>query len=191
MLKVFTKSSIVVAVVDVGSEAADVTFADSDAHQFIPFGIVKVGDYYSGTGYLPLIQIAQPTIDPITQKIAPAPSALVSGVWTQQWSISALTPAEIAVNQAAAAQAMQAAILAGMASLFDTVAQKKHYDNRITCALRAGYTGPFQTEGAAFATWMDACNQTGYTLLAEVQAGTRPMPATVADALALLPIAPW
>lgn len=86
---------------------------------------------------------------------------------------------------------MQQQIAAAMTALFDTTAQAKHYDNRITCAMRAGYAGPFHDEGQAFATWMDACNAAAYTLLAEVQAGTQPMPGTVAEALALLPAAPW
>lgn len=75
--------------------------------------------------------------------------------------------------------------------LFDSTAQSKHYDNRITCALRAGYPGPFHDEGVAFATWMDNCNAQGYAMLAQVQAGTMAMPATVADALALLDPMVW
>jgi len=60
----------------------------------------------------------------------------------------------------------------------DSVARQRRYDNRITCAVRAGYAGPFQAEGQAFAAWMDAQNAKAYTLLAEVQAGTRPLPET-------------
>ena len=82
-------------------------------------------------------------------------------------------------------------IVKAMEQLFDTTAQSRHYDNRITCALRAGYTGPFQAEGVAFATWMDYQNAKGYAMLAQVQAGTMPMPATVADALALLDPMVW
>lgn len=82
-------------------------------------------------------------------------------------------------------------IVAAMESLFDTTAQSRRYDNRITCALRAGYAGPFQAEGLAFATWMDAANATAYQLLAQVQAGTMAMPATTTEAMALLPAMVW
>lgn len=82
-------------------------------------------------------------------------------------------------------------IVAAMESLFDTTAQSHRYDNRITCALRAGYSGPFQAEGLAFATWMDSCNATAYQMLAQVQTGTMSMPATLADALTLLPEMVW
>jgi len=84
-----------------------------------------------------------------------------------------------------------AEISAAMDKLFDTTAQAKHYDSRITCAMRAGYPGPFHAEGVAFATWMDSQNAKAYAMLAEVQAGTREMPATVDAALALLDPMVW
>lgn len=77
-----------------------------------------------------------------------------------------------------------------MTDLFDTTAQTKHYDNRITCALRAGYSGPFQPEGVAFAQWMDACNEAGYQIMAQVLAGQITQP-SVAELLALFPAIVW
>lgn len=59
---------------------------------------------------------------------------------------------------------------------YDAVAQSRRYDNRLTCALRAGYPGPFQSEGAAFAVWMDEQNAYAYEQLALVQAGDRDQP---------------
>lgn len=59
---------------------------------------------------------------------------------------------------------------------FDRKAKEKNYDNRITCSLRAGYPGPFQVEGLAFAQWMDACNAHCYEVTQEIQAGTRTIP---------------
>lgn len=73
----------------------------------------------------------------------------------------------------------------------DATAQARRYDNRITCALRAGYPGPFQVEGQAFALWMDACNLAAYTLLAEVQVGVRPLPKTTQALIEALPPMVW
>lgn len=86
---------------------------------------------------------------------------------------------------------MVAEITKAMDALFDVTAQSKHYDNRITCTLRAGYPGPFQAEGTAFASWMDTQNAKAYQMLADVQAGTMPMPASVESALALLDPMVW
>lgn len=101
------------------------------------------------------------------------------------------TPPALPVYVPPPAVDMQAEIVKAMDALFDTTAKSKNYDNRITCALRAGYPGPFQAEGIAFASWMDAQNAKAYLMLAEVQAGTRPMPATVDEALALLDPMVW
>ena len=73
----------------------------------------------------------------------------------------------------------------------DTTAQQRRYDNRLTCALRAGYPGPFQAEGIAFAGWMDQCSALAYQLLAEVMQGTRPMPDSPQALIDLLPVMVW
>lgn len=73
---------------------------------------------------------------------------------------------------------------------YDSVAQSLRYDNRLTCALRAGYPGPFQAEGIAFATWMDECNSYGYQVIEDVKAGLRPMP-TTEELISELPKSPW
>lgn len=73
---------------------------------------------------------------------------------------------------------------------YDEAAQSRKYDNRLTCALRAGYAGPFQAEGQTFAVWMDTCNALGYQVMAEVAAGMRPLP-TEDELIALLPPLVW
>lgn len=80
--------------------------------------------------------------------------------------------------------------IAAMEAHYDTKAQERRYDNRLTCALRAGYPGPFQAEGQAFAVWMDTCNALGYQIMDEVLSGTRPVP-TVAELIADLPVLEW
>lgn len=76
-------------------------------------------------------------------------------------------------------------------ALLDATAQSRRYDNRITCALRAGYVGPFQAEGKAFASWMDTCNALAYQIQAEVLAGTRSVPNTVSEFLSEMPEMVW
>ena len=80
---------------------------------------------------------------------------------------------------------------AALVAHLDQVARERRYDNRITCAVRAGYPGPFQAEGQAFAEWMDGCNALAYQLLAEVMNGTRPMPDSPQALIDLLPAMVW
>jgi hypothetical protein len=60
------------------------------------------------------------------------------------------------------AAAIEANITAELEHFFDSKAQERRYDNRITCAMRAGYPGPFLAECRAFAMWMDSCNVYAY-----------------------------
>lgn len=73
----------------------------------------------------------------------------------------------------------------------DAKAQERRYRDRVTCAMRAGFTGPFQAECLAFAQWMDACNVYAYAQLAAVQAGQRPPPASVEAFVDELPDLIW
>lgn len=69
----------------------------------------------------------------------------------------------------------------------DGVARQHRYDDRKSFALRAGYVGPYQSEGIAFAQWMDNCNVQAYALLGEVLDGTTSMP-TIQAFIATLPV---
>lgn len=136
--------------------------------------------------YMPVQPTAKPTFDPLTQKVVEQAPALVDGQWVQQWSVEQMTLQE----QQEAAQKLVDRYTETLTRHLDATAQQRRYDNRVTCALRAGYPGPFQAEGQAFAQWMDQCNALGYQILAEVQAGTRPMPSE-AEFIAMLPPMVW
>jgi hypothetical protein len=73
---------------------------------------------------------------------------------------------------------------------YDSVARQRRYDDRYTCALRAGFNGPFQAEGQAFAAWMDACNAHAYGVLELVKSGERETP-TAEALIAELPEMTW
>ena len=75
-------------------------------------------------------------------------------------------------------------------AVLDAEAQTKNYDDIKSLALRAAYAGPWQAEGLAGATWMEACWSKCYQIMTEVMAATRPQP-TVAELLAELPIMEW
>lgn len=84
----------------------------------------------------------------------------------------------------------QAQIIAQYESALDThldsVAKLHRYNDRFSFALRAGFAGPYQAEGVAFATWMDTCNAQAFSLLQEVLDGTAELP-TVEDFISSLP----
>lgn len=107
--------------------------------------------------------------------------------WETAWTVRAKTAEELeADKQALIAQYEQALV-----NHLDSVAQSKRYDNRISCSVRAGYPGPFQAEGQAFASWMDTCNATAYQWWAQIEAGTKPMFASTDEFIAALPVMVW
>lgn len=97
----------------------------------------------------------------------------------QQWAQVPMTPTEI-----------ERILIASLDAHFDATANQRRYRDRYTCAVRAGYTGPFQAEGQAFASWMDTCNALGYQIMAEVQAGTRAIP-TPEELIGAMPAMVW
>jgi 3-polyprenyl-4-hydroxybenzoate decarboxylase len=78
-----------------------------------------------------------------------------------------------------------------LTSHMDSIAQTKRYDNRITCALRAGYPGTFQEEGKVFAQWMDTCNVIAYQMMEDVIKGQRDYPKTDEEFLSEFPSIKW
>lgn len=140
----------------------------------------------AGVGLVSVQPTDAPTVYPLTQKAVEVLPQQAGGVWVQAWQVVDLTPEE----QTQAAGVVLEDYADHLTAYLDQVAAWKRYDSRINCAVRAGYPGPFQQEGTAFASWMDACNDLAYQVLAEVQAGTRLLPSK-AEFLGLMPTAPW
>lgn len=68
----------------------------------------------------------------------------------------------------------------------DRVAQEKGYDNILSACSYAADVNAFQAEGQAFLKWRSDAWAQAYSVLSEVQAGTRPLP-TPEEAVAMLP----
>ena len=155
------------------------------AHQHTSFGELDTEAERNAIG-LYTIEAVYPEFDRDLQTATPLGVAQIDGKWCRVFSV-ADKPLDPAAKDAIIARRYEDALTAHL----DATAQSKRYDNRITCALRAGYSGPFQAEGAAFAAWMDQCNALGYQMLAEIQAGTRPMFSDTAAFIAEMPAMVW
>jgi hypothetical protein len=101
-----------------------------------------------------------------------------------QWVAAGNTAKDPAVDPAA----LQAKLVAFVQSIMDSKAQSYHYDNLTTAVTYAEEPSvpKFQTEGQAFRAWRSQVWATAYSILAEVQAGTRSFP-TVSEVPSLLP----
>lgn len=126
-----------------------------------------------------------PEYDPELQTVVPESVGFKDGKATQTYRVEQL-PLSPEETIGILVRRYDAALTAHL----DKVAAERRYDNRITCSLRAGYPGPYQAEGIAFATWMDTCLYAAYELLQKIQAGTAAIP-TVEEFIASLPVLQW
>lgn len=150
----------------------------AEAGASIPAGQVY-GDWF------PILPSAPPVAGD-GQIVEPSAPVKKAGKWYMGWSVREMTPAELEQRNAQTI-AEYTAFLEGK---FDAAAISKRYDNRLTCALRAAYPGPFQAEGAAFGSWMDECNAIAYALLLKVMAGEAEAP-TTEQLWAMMPEIVW
>lgn len=73
----------------------------------------------------------------------------------------------------------------------DKVAQAKGYDNRLSCYVRAGFSGPWQEECTTFASWSEQCYQAVYSVLEQIKNGKLEEIPNFAQVKSTLPNPPW
>ena len=87
---------------------------------------------------------------------------------------------------------LMAEIVAATQARLDTFAQTRHYDGILSACSYATSTLPkFQAEGQYCVQARDATWAALYTILAQVEAGERPLPAGYAELEAELPVLAW
>lgn len=108
--------------------------------------------------------------------------------WETAWAVRSLNSEELAERVAALMQN----IVSQTQQRLDDFARTRGYDGILSaCTYAASTFTKFQTEGQYCVNARDATWASLYTLMAEVQAGTRPMPGGYADVEASLPALAW
>lgn len=144
-------------------------------------------------GYALVFTTPQPDHDRLTQSVREATPQLSSkGTWEQAWEIVALDADTIAANQAAEAKRITEEIVFNTQKRLDTFAQTRNYDGILSACTYASSSVPkFQAEGQYCVGARDATWAKLYEMLAEVQAGTRPVPTGYDDIKSELPTLEW
>lgn len=135
----------------------------------------------------PVVVPEQPSYSIFNEKVVWGTPIVINGVWTHQWVVVPLTPEESAEILSSVLGDYDRALN----DHFDSVAQTKQYDSKITCALRAGFSGPYQQEGIAFAQWMDSCNESAYQIYAAIASGEMQPFDSEEDFIATFPQMVW
>lgn len=165
---------------------------ESQVRQRFPQTSFPAQGFTPPDGYVKVQPTPRPDADPIAQRVIELPPAEVGGVWMQQWDVEALTPEEVAANQAAAAQSLQQSIVAATQERMDEFARTRNYDGILSaCTYATSAVPKFAAEGQYAVQARDATWAALYQFLADVQAGTQPVPTGFADIEPDLPTLEW
>lgn len=139
-------------------------------------------------GMVAVTPTAQPTFDPLTHKLVEGDPVFYDGEYLQVWNVVALTAEEIAQAQ----QALISDITEQTQERLDSFARTRGYDNIVSaCSYATSSHQKYGLEGRYCVTAREATWDTLFTMLAEVQAGTRPVPTGYADIEPELPVLAW
>ena len=131
-----------------------------------------------------------PFADEATQKVVERIPVFNASAqqWEQDWQVVALTADELQARDTA----LYESVVAATQLRLDTFAQERGYDNILSaCTYASSTVVKFATEGQYCVDARDATWDALLTMLAEVQAGTRPRPSGYADIEADLPVLVW
>ena len=99
---------------------------------------------------------------------------------------------EVAANQAAAAQALQQSVVDATQRRLDDFARTRNYDGILSaCTYATSAVPKFAAEGQYAVQARDATWAALYQFMADVQAGTQPVPSGFEDVEPLLPALEW
>jgi hypothetical protein len=135
----------------------------------------------------------QPTFSAVTHSTREAAPVLTNkGTWEQTWELVDLDEETVAVNQARELERVQTEVITNTQKRLDDFARTKNYDGILSAATYATDPDPkFAAEGQRAVELRSATWSALYAILAEVQAGTRPVPTGYADIEPDLPALSW
>lgn len=135
-----------------------------------------------------VVDSTPPVFSTMSQRLDEAAPVMVKGVWTRQWQVADLSPAE----QAAAVAAIIASVTSNTQARLDTFARTRGYDGILSACTYASSAIPkFAADGQYAVNARDATWATLYAFMADVGAGTKPMPTGFAEVEPLLPALVW
>ena len=156
-------------------------------HPNISLPMTPTKEQLESQGLFEVQDVGSPVVD-YTQVAEEVTPTLQDGVWTKTWNVRAATETE----QTAAKEKIKNGIVEATQRRLDQFAQTRGYDGILSASTYATSTVPkFQIEGQYCVEARDATWNKLYEMLAEVEAGTRPMPNSFADVEPELPVLNW
>lgn len=166
----------------ISNEAFCRLFPDTSfPEQLKPSDVESIGYGIYSVRPQPLLAIYEKAVE-----IAPVKNG--QGVWEQTWEIVPMLPSEVA----AVNEQIKNSIVRQTQNRLDDFAKTRNYDGILSlCTYATSTNAKFRAEGQYGVEARDATWAKLYEILAEVEAGTRPMPTGFQDIEPELPILEW
>lgn len=143
-------------------------------------------------GYAVIVDVPVPSYNWVTQGLREITPVESNGIWTQTWEVYALTDNEVAANTVIYRERLYNSIVNSTQKRLDDFAKTRQYDGILSACTYVTDTNPrFQSDGAYCVEQRSATWAKLIEMLAEVDAGTRPMPTSYADIESELPPLVW
>lgn len=140
----------------------------------------------------PLDDTPAPEYDPMTQVLVIDGGSLVNDRWKHNWRVDALSPEQIAANIAAKNASIMREVQEKTQKRLDNFAQTRNYAGMLSlCTYATSTSEKFKAEGQYGVEARDQTWSKLYEILAEVEAGTRPVPTGYAEVEPELPPLAW
>lgn len=148
----------------------------------------KEDSYFLEAGCVEVMRSSMPEFNTALYKCVEETPVFSDTVLVQTWTVVPLLPSEIEVRK----NRIKQEIIDQVQLRLDEFAQSRNYHNMLSACTYATSADPrFSAEGQHCVDLRDATWNVLYTVLAEVEAETRPMPQGFADIESELPILTW
>lgn len=155
------------------------------------------GHFSAPAPYAPVTPVAPPTYNPVVERLTRS-AQLQNGQWVQVWAVENKyqtqqeADAAQAEHDALQVQALIRSVQERTQQRLDSFAATRLYSGMLSLCTYATSTNPkFAAEGQYGVEVRDQTWATLYAILADVQAGNRPMPSGFEDIEAELPALVW
>lgn len=140
----------------------------------------------------PVLQSPQPNTNGTNTVVHNGIRKDALGNWVDDWILVPLAPEVIAANEQRRVDEITKAIVQATQDRLDDFARTRNYDGILSaCTYATSAVPKFHSEGTQCVAARDATWAALYAYMAQVQAGTKPMPAGFSDVEAELPTLVW
>lgn len=139
-----------------------------------------------------LLETPAPEHDPITQSAVRDGGELVDGQWQYKWRVDNLSPEEVEKNIEERNAALVRSVQSRTQARLDDFARTRNYDGILSaCTYATSTVLKFAAEGQYCVEARDDTWDTLYGILADVEAGKRPVPSGYEEIEKELPELAW